>query len=589
MIRLQLLSALAAVSVAGLSSRGGTFTTITVDGSFTDWAGVPVLTSDAAGDGNPIDIADVQIANDADNLYLRVNYHTPVNPNVGPSIYLAFDTDRNVATGFNVYGLSVVGSEAAFQNDFPFEQRTGFNSGSLTAAATISPVDFGDPGNVFSSQEYSIPRNVAYSSDSVPVFGTGFNLMLWTDSGIAADTTIGISYDFATPVNSFINVNGGDYNLPVNWSAGTVPNAVDAAANFGSAISSTQTVFSNAAVSLGKLSFDNANQYLFGGTGSLTMDASTGSAAIDVLQGSHKINLPLTLNDSTAATVAAGATLTIGDPLTFANSSGLTKAGAGTLEIISTVGVAAGGFSSISTSAGTTNLRLQMGAGISLASSGGETRTFTTQRVNSVNISGGSVAIDSAGTVKVLVTDALTLSGTAKLDVGDNGMIVRGGNAATIRADVATGRGGASGIVTTASTTNRGVGYASSTQIGNPATFLGEVFTGAAVLVRYTLLGDTNLSGGVDFADLVPFAQNYNGTSKEWFQGDFDYDGDVDFQDLIPLAQNYNGTVLDGGEPSSLSGGDFAADWALARSLVPEPTTLSLLGGLTTVALRRRR
>jgi hypothetical protein len=394
-----------------------------------------------------------------------------------------------------------------------------------------------------------------------------------------------------TPIgNDWVPTTSGDWNSINNWASTVIPNDIGASANFLGTITASRTVYSDLPVTVGTINFNNANQYVIAGSGSLTVDVLAGTGAINVLQGSQKINLPTRLNDTTVATVAAGATLTIADPLTLANGSSLTKAGTGTLEIISTVTTLSPGLSTISTSAGTTNLRFQMAGGTGLANSGtGVTRTFTTQRVSSVNVTGGTVAIDSDGAAKVLVTDALTLTGSSKLDVGDNGMIVRGGNAATIRTAIATGRAGVTGIVTTASPANRGVGYATSAQLGNPASFMGEAFTGAAVLVRYTLLGDANLGGSVEFQDLVSLAQNYNGASKEWFQGDFDYDGDVDFADLIPLAQNYNGSVLDGGELAALGGGDFAADWALAQSLVPEPTTLSALGALATVALRRRR
>ena len=193
----------------GTQARAGTLADITIDGSFADWAGVPVLTTDAA-DSTAIDIADVQIANDASNLYLRVTYHTAVNPNAAGngSIYLAFDTDNNLATGFNVYGMNVVGSEAGFSNDFPFDQRTGFNVGGLSAGASIAPFSFGVAANTTTSQEYSIPRNLAFSTDNQPVFGNSFTLMLWTDSSTSIDVTGGIGYTFAVPEPASLAVLG---------------------------------------------------------------------------------------------------------------------------------------------------------------------------------------------------------------------------------------------------------------------------------------------------------------------------------------------------------------------------------------------
>ena len=285
---------LAAATASIVSSAfAGTFKTIAVDGDFSDWTGVPILTADAAGDGTPIDIGNVQIANDVANLYLRVSYNTPVNPNVGPSLYLAFDVDSNLATGFNIYGLGAVGSDAGFQNDFPFDQRGGFNSGSLTAAATISPIDFGNPAAVVSSQEYSIPRDVKFANDLISVFANpGFKLMLWTDSSVAADTTIGIPYLFASPATGWAVNASGDWNINANWTYPVAPNAVGALAELGGIITAPQTVFSNIPVTVGTLTFDNSNQYVVGGTGSLTMDVASGSAAIGVVSVSGLGNKP---------------------------------------------------------------------------------------------------------------------------------------------------------------------------------------------------------------------------------------------------------------------------------------------------------
>ena len=61
----------------------------------------------------------------------------------------------------------------------------------------------------------------------------------------------------------------------------------------------------------------------------------------------------------------------------------------------------------------------------------------------------------------------------------------------------------------------------------------------------------------------------------------------MNFDDLLAVAQNYGATSLSGTQLSAL-GESFLSDWNLARSLVPEPASLSLLGGLAIVARRRR-
>lgn len=101
-----------------------------------------------------------------------------------------------------------------------------------------------------------------------------------------------------------------------------------------------------------------------------------------------------------------------------------------------------------------------------------------------------------------------------------------------------------------------------------------------------TKRGDTNLNKAIDFDDLVVLAQNYGKLGDgHWAIGDFNGDSDIDFDDLVVIAQNYGfGTSLTGDTAAV-----FAADWALAQSLVPEPTTLSAAAAAGIAAARRRR
>jgi len=48
-------------------AEAGTFTTITIDDLYGDWAGVPVLNSDGGDNSGGPDIGDTQIANDGQN------------------------------------------------------------------------------------------------------------------------------------------------------------------------------------------------------------------------------------------------------------------------------------------------------------------------------------------------------------------------------------------------------------------------------------------------------------------------------------------------------------------------------------------
>jgi hypothetical protein len=52
---------------------------------------------------------------------------------------------------------------------------------------------------------------------------------------------------------------------------------------------------------------------------------------------------------------------------------------------------------------------------------------------------------------------------------------------------------------------------------------------GNAVLVKYTLLGDANLDGTVNFNDFS-ILQTHYGQAGDWSAGDFNYDGSVNFK-----------------------------------------------------------
>lgn len=207
MIRSKVLMGLAIASCALLQSTDSeaapTFTTITIDGLYGDWATVPVVNSDGGDNFGGPDIGDTQIANDDHYLYIRSTF-----PNsLILSTFIGIDVDQNAATGFDVLGLGIFGSEAAWQNDFGFSQATGvFNSGPLGGAdffgaghALLAP--FGN----FGSRELAIAL-ANTNNGGLPTFpGNTIRLIIWTDTGTGAD---GLPDGF--PGDSGIN---GDYTV----------------------------------------------------------------------------------------------------------------------------------------------------------------------------------------------------------------------------------------------------------------------------------------------------------------------------------------------------------------------------------------
>lgn len=392
----------------------------------------------------------------------------------------------------------------------------------------------------------------------------------------------------------WLSDSAGDWNIPANWSSGTVPNGVGAEAQLLDIISAPRTLYSDTAVTIGSLIFDNASTYVIAGAGSMTVDVATGPGTFNVVRGNHKINLPLTLNDSTTATIASGASLTIADPLTLAGGATLTASGGGTLNIISTVNNVAN--ATIVASGATINAHLDLTNRIALNASTGQINLLATQHLNTVAGSGGKIVL--AGGRKLIRANSVTMSGTSSLDLADGRLIIDYAVTpplASIRNQIISGRAGGAwngnGINSSAAAADNrlAIGSAVASVVG-ATSFAGESVDGTTLLVGTTLKGDANLNFAVNFDDLLLLAQNYGGTSKIWSQGDSDYNSTVDFDDLLALAQNYGSAYLESGSvvTDDVLHAQFADHWALALTLVPEPATLGLLGGAVVLLARRR-
>lgn len=398
-----------------------------------------------------------------------------------------------------------------------------------------------------------------------------------------------------TPNSTWIATGSGGWLSGANWQGGTVPNAIGATANFGSSITSAASVtIAGAGATAGTVTFNNALAYTIDGPGALTLDVASGNAALTVTGGSHAINAPLVLNDSTVANVIAGQTLSIGGSLNVGAGQQLSVTNGGTLRINST-GITGGAGSTVVANGGTLQADVDLGSNLDVVATAGEARFNASQHVRSLSVAANAKAsLPDTATAHVLRTGSLTVDPSGTLELGDNAAVLdytTGNSPATsVRTAIITGQtGGGKGFISSKSVGDARytIGYAEASAIGSPTTFLGESGIDATtLLIRVTLKGDANLSGICDFNDLVSLAQNYNGTGKVWSDGDFDYSGKVDFQDLVFLAQNYNQSAL-----TDISGfsADFAHDWALAQTLVPEPTTLGALAGVATLVLRRRR
>jgi len=131
----------------------------------------------------------------------------------------------------------------------------------------------------------------------------------------------------------------GFWDDPLNWLYWGRPDTNEEIASFGSANTATQyaRIRDGLTFTVKGLRFNSPNRYIIdpqatnNGTGKLALEADTGRASIDVLQGSHWIRVAVTLNSDTDVSIAAGQELEFRTALNL-NGRTLLKTGAGRLD-----------------------------------------------------------------------------------------------------------------------------------------------------------------------------------------------------------------------------------------------------------------
>ena len=324
----------------------------------------------------------------------------------------------------------------------------------------------------------------------------------------------------------------------------------------------------------------NSQTYLPVATDRVFINRSAGVYNITLSTGTHSIrslqlNEPLTVN---------GGSLNI---VQYANLNSVVTMNNGSLvsgSLVSTTTLTLNG-GNISTGDVTGN-------GILLANGGDF--SANSLRLGTVNLNGGNVHLTSAATS--VVTNLVDGGNGGNFDIATAKLVVNYSGAspinlvrALIQSAYASGTWTGSGIKSSGLPANLAIGYAEASSILAPAggTWGGISVDGTSVLIARALKGDSNLSGTVDFDDLLALAQSYEGTGT-WINGDFNYDAAVNFDDLLILAQNYETSMSQDGTLLAGDSSGFESDWARARTLVPEPTMLTALLPIVTM-LRRRR
>jgi hypothetical protein len=387
----------------------------------------------------------------------------------------------------------------------------------------------------------------------------------------------------------------GDWFNAANWLGG-IPNAAGADAQLKNVITANHTITANDAVTVGSLRISNTNAYTIGGTGSLTLQAATGGALVDVQTGTQTIALPLIVASDATFNVASGAALIVSAPVTVSAGKTLVPSGSGAVSYQSSIDV-------------------QSGAGVTFASP---------SHATALNLADAAVATVSTGGSTTMKFDAVSLNATARLELNDNDLVVGPGTPkATVVAAIRAARNGGAwdqpGIISQTAKTQANhatmlgvLSGAEYTSVGGTGQFSGQSYAAGDTLVKYTWYGDTDFNGKVNFDDYVRTDNGFNNHLAGWLNGDFDLNGQVNFDDyvLIDLAFNtQSGTLgramsfLDGSNRSAsgMNGealqrvmsdfGRFGNDYAgHFLSAVPEPASIAFTGMIAsaTVLVRRR-
>jgi hypothetical protein len=199
-----------------------TYRTITIDGSFADWDGVPWAYQGAV-DGNPVNYLQVQFANDTNYLYCHVKLAAPYEIFSDYYSHLFFDTDMNAQTGYPVTG-ALFGSEMMIESGYGYDQRNGsFNSGSVSdlgwaIAPTVSTNEF----------EFQVSLSALYASNGGgKVFGTNaMRLLLQDDRGPEVAVATGIEYEISPPPPGALFISQANGVVSLTWTgSGTLQSA----------------------------------------------------------------------------------------------------------------------------------------------------------------------------------------------------------------------------------------------------------------------------------------------------------------------------------------------------------------------------
>ena len=186
---------------------------------------------------------------------------------------------------------------------------------------------------------------------------------------------------------------------------------------FGNTSNAPATVYSEKDILLKGIRFTNAYSYGLTGSGdvNVTLEAATGNAFIEVLNGNHEFQLPVNLASTTGVNVVTGSEVVFDSALNLGGNTA-TKTGGGTMVLNNNASTGTGSLEvQDGTLAGAGKLSGDLTVMIGATTAPGASAGMLKVGGNYTQNAGATLAVEIGGTLPEENFDVLEIAGTASL------------------------------------------------------------------------------------------------------------------------------------------------------------------------------
>jgi autotransporter-associated beta strand protein len=437
--------------------------------------------------------------------------------------------------------------------------------------------------NVTVPQVLTAPAGNGISATGLSVSGTGF----------IGEPVVEISGGGGTGATAIANIDGsGNLTGVTITNPGTGYTSSPSFTILGGGVGSSGSISGSAALvpnvggglikqGTGNVTLSAANTYSGGTTvnaGTLILSGSVVSPTIGVANGATLTVASAGTIPSTVAVTNNGIVNLNGAARTIGSLSGAATTAAVNLNTTNLT-VSGGGTYAGSIADSGTNGALTVGAALSVGSvkvgtinANANLQIHGTSKASALNLTGGTGAWTSG------------LDLTASKFILESTVSGKTADLARVQEQVNYGKTHADGIFTTSTLDPHYAIAVIDNGVTNLGTFGGVSADANSVLVGAELLGDANIDGTVNLADLTAVLNNFGATTSAWTSGNFDGAATIDLTDLAYVLNNMNMTNPNASVDFGSTGTTVSATGT------PEPASLAVLatGALALISRRRR-